>query len=79
MRHFVGWEIFCHRLPKLTKLTIVFIGDECPTGQFPKDFTYKSKDVQQVLMRLIGIVDCSRKGVIPMSLKFTFTKIEFGE
>ena len=48
MRHFTGWEIFCHRLPKLTKLTIVFIGDECPTGKFPKDFTYKSKDVQQV-------------------------------
>jgi hypothetical protein len=34
------------------KLTIVFIGDECPTGQFPKDFTYKSKDVQQV--KIIG-------------------------
>lgn len=47
MRHFTGWEIFCHRLPKLLKLTLVFIGDECPTGQFPKDFTYKSKDVQQ--------------------------------
>lgn len=52
MRHFIGWEIFCHRLPKLVKLTIVFIGDECPTGQFPKEFTYKSKDVQQVLLPL---------------------------
>ena len=48
MRHFTGWEILCHRLPKLVKLTVVFIGDECPTGEFPKDFTYKSKDVQQV-------------------------------
>ena len=52
MRHFIGWEIFCHRLPKLVKLTIVFIGDECPTGQFPKEFTYKSKDGQQVLLPL---------------------------
>ncbi len=47
MRHFTGWEILAHRLPKLLNLTLVFIGDECPTGEFPKDFTYKSKDVQQ--------------------------------
>jgi hypothetical protein len=41
MRNLTGWEIISHRLPKLRKLTIVFIGDECPLQEFPKDFTYK--------------------------------------
>ena len=46
MRHLTGWEIIAHRLPKLKKLTFVFIGDECPLSEFPKDFTYKSKEIQ---------------------------------
>ena len=41
MRNLTGWEIIAHRLPQLKKLTIVFIGDECPLDEFPKDFTYK--------------------------------------
>jgi len=46
MRHLTGWEIIAHRLPKLKTLTFVFIGDECPLSEFPKDFTYKSKEIQ---------------------------------
>ena len=41
MRNLTGWEIIAHRLPQLKNLTIVFIGDECPLDEFPKDFTYK--------------------------------------
>jgi len=46
MRNLTGWEIIAHRLPQLKNLTIVFIGDECPLDEFPKDFTYKSKELQ---------------------------------
>ena len=41
IRHLTGWEIIAHRLPQLKKLTVVFVGDECPLSEFPKDFTYK--------------------------------------
>ena len=41
MRNLTGWEILAQRLPQLLKLTIIFIGDECPLEEFPKDFTYK--------------------------------------
>ena len=41
MRNLLGWEIIAHRLPNLRNLTIVFVGDECPLLEFPKDFTYK--------------------------------------
>ncbi len=36
-----------HRLPKLRTLNIVFIGDECPLADMPRDFTFKSKEIQQ--------------------------------
>merc|ERR1711874_188103 len=38
IRHLTGWEIIAHRLPQLKKLTVVFVGDECPLSEFPKDF-----------------------------------------
>ena len=41
MRNLIGWEMIAHRLPKLCKLNIIFVGDECPLEDFPKDFTYK--------------------------------------
>ena len=28
-------------------MNFVFIGDECPLADLPKDFTYKSKEIQQ--------------------------------
>ena len=43
----VGWEIIAHELPELKHLNFVFIGDECPLTELPKDFTYKSKEIQQ--------------------------------
>ena len=43
----VGWEIIAHELPELKHLNFVFIGDECPLAELPKDFTYKSKEIQQ--------------------------------
>lgn len=46
MRFLAGWEIIAHRLPALRALNVVFIGDECPLQEFPKDFTFKSKDMQ---------------------------------
>ena len=47
IRHLVGWEIIALRLPKLSKLHIVFIGDEIITGSFPPTFTYKSFAAQK--------------------------------
>jgi len=47
IRHLVGWEIIALRLPNLTKLHIVFIGDEIITGSFPPTFTYKSFAAQR--------------------------------
>ena len=46
-RNVVGWEIIAHELPELKHLNFVFIGDECPLAELPKDFTYKSKEIQQ--------------------------------
>ena len=46
-RHVTGWEIIAHELPNLKHLNLVFIGDECPLAELPKDFTYKSKEIQQ--------------------------------
>ena len=45
-RNVLGWEIIAHELPNLKHLTLVFIGDECPLAELPKDFTYKSKEIQ---------------------------------
>ena len=47
IRHVTGWEIIAHELPNLKHLNLVFIGDECPLAELPKDFTYKSKEIQQ--------------------------------
>ena len=68
MRHFTGWEILCHRLPKLVKLTLVFIGDECPTGEFPKDFTYKVINIADVtssslIRHLPGAIQFIKDGI----------------
>jgi len=46
-RNVMGWEIIAHELPQLKHLTLVFIGDECPLAELPRDFTYKSKEIQQ--------------------------------
>lgn len=46
-RNVVGWEMVAHRLPKLNKMTLVFIGDEVPLAELPKDFKYKSKQIQK--------------------------------
>ena len=47
LRHVTGWEVIPSRLPNLKRLKLVFIGDESPTPKdFPKEFTYKSKDLQ---------------------------------
>ena len=43
----MGWEIIAHELPHLKHLNLVFIGDECPLAELPRDFTYKSKEIQQ--------------------------------
>ena len=45
-RNVMGWEIIAHELPQLKHLTLVFIGDECPLAELPRDFTYKSKEIQ---------------------------------
>lgn len=46
-RNVLGWEILAHELPNLKHLNLVFIGDECPLAELPRDFTYKSKEIQQ--------------------------------
>ena len=46
-RNVLGWEIIAHELPNLKHLNLVFIGDECPLAELPRDFTYKSKEIQQ--------------------------------
>lgn len=46
MRHLGGWEIIACRLPKLRRLRIVFVGLEAVTGDFPREFSYKGKDLQ---------------------------------
>ena len=46
-RNVIGWEIIAHELPELKHLNLVFIGDECPLAELPRDFTYKSKEIQQ--------------------------------
>ena len=47
VRHLVGWEILALRLPRLTRLNIVFIGDEVISGAFPPTFTFKSAEAQK--------------------------------
>ena len=47
IRHLVGWEIIALRLPQLTTLHVVFIGDEVISGSFPSTFTYKSTEAQK--------------------------------
>ena len=46
VRHLVGWEVLAHRLPRLRRLHVVFIGDEVMSGDFPPTFTYKSSEAQ---------------------------------
>lgn len=46
-RNVVGWEILAQELPNLKNLNLIFIGDECPLAELPRDFTYKSKEIQQ--------------------------------
>ena len=43
----MGWEIIAHELPNLKHLNLVFVGDECPLAELPRDFAYKSKEIQQ--------------------------------
>lgn len=47
LRHLVGWEIIASRLPKLQRLKLVFIGDEAVHKDLPKEFSYKSKNLQR--------------------------------
>ena len=46
LRHLIGWEILACRLPKLKRLRLHFIGDEATVGDFPKEFSYKGRDLQ---------------------------------
>lgn len=45
-RNVVGWELIAHELPNLKHMTLVFVGDEVPLADLPRDFTYKSKEIQ---------------------------------
>ena len=46
LRHLIGWEILACRLPRLRRLRLHFIGDEATVGDFPKEFSYKGRDLQ---------------------------------
>ena len=62
-RNVMGWEIIAHELPELKHLNLVFIGDECPLADLPRDFTYKSKEIQQNRKDCPGALYLSQKSI----------------